>query len=96
MWGWDLVDLSSSQATWSWRARARGVGEVGEDGRGVGPGEVGATGEDGVDIDVAGEVAELAACGGGERAGRLVDEEDARRWLARRGGWRSLSLHGRG
>ena len=52
------------------------LGEVSEDGRGVGPGEVGATGEDGVDIDVAGEVAELAACGGGERAGRLVDEED--------------------
>ena len=52
------------------------LGEVCEDGRGVGPGEVGATGEDGVDVNVAGEVAELAACGGGERAGRLVDEED--------------------
>ena len=61
MWGWDLVDLSSSQATWSWRAsERRSLGEVSEDGRGVGPGEVGATGEDGVDIDVAGEVAEYA------------------------------------
>ena len=27
------------------------LGEVSEDGRGVGPGEVGATGEDGVDVN---------------------------------------------